>query len=128
MNCYCRLWSTFTLCPVNQTALADARPVVQQPIYNDENISTIDLFGIVESSLGAQTPANSIVKIKYQLKQSLNSFGKSLDSLTREYMNRLESGGFSYIISITDERAQDFGTPRYRSNCSQCNSLQSRFA
>lgn len=65
--------------PVNQANIEDSRPVVQQAIKNDENISTIALFGSVESILGARNPSNSIAKIEYQLTKSLNRFGKSLD-------------------------------------------------
>lgn len=68
---------------VNQTRLEEAMPIVHQEIGNDDNISTKDLCAFVENSLGARTPANAIAKIKYQLKQSLNHFGQSFDSLTK---------------------------------------------
>ncbi|MEM7299127.1 MAG: hypothetical protein AAF391_12780, partial [Bacteroidota bacterium] len=99
---------THTHCPPVLTAPMNlVRPLVESTLSSNRTASTRDLCEIVENTFGVKAPLNSVLKVRYQMKQKEKPFGTNLESITTEYIRRVQSGDSNYIISVSDERVAD---------------------
>ena len=95
--------------PVISAPMNKVRPLVNSTLSSNRTASTRDLCEIVENTLGAKAPINSIIKLRHQLRSRETPNGTNIEAITREYIRRVTSGESNYIISVSDERVQDRG-------------------